>query len=156
MPFSEAVLVVDHNLRNLCAHPYCNHLRGCPNYGKRDTCPPKAPYIEEFLDLTKPTFIIWNVFDLIPHLEKMGRLHPNWTDRQKRCCLYWQTRARSRLRDWIDVFQYQYPGLCVTTCPEAMGVNVSETMSKIGEKLQWPPETKTYQVAIAGSSPLSS
>jgi hypothetical protein len=38
----------------------------------------------------------------------------------------------------------------VTACPEAMGVVVTETMANVGIKLEWPPKTVTYQVALAG------
>ena len=39
----------------------------------------------------------------------------------------------------------------VLYCPEAMGVNVTETMKNVGIILEWPPETVTYQIVIAGS-----
>lgn len=32
----------------------------------------------------------------------------------------------------------------------AMGVNVTETIEKIGIKLEWPPVDTTYQIALAG------
>lgn len=151
MPFAEVKLTIDYNVRNLCTHPYCDHPSGCPNYGKRGSCPPHAPHVEKIFDLSKPVYVIWNVFDFKAHLAKMERLHPDWSDRQKRCCLYWQGSARKVLRWEIEAFQAAHPGLYVTTCPEAMGVNVTETMWSIGQMLQWPPSTKAYQVAIAGT-----
>jgi predicted metal-binding protein len=36
------------------------------------------------------------------------------------------------------------------TCPEAMGVNVTKTMSNAGIILEWPPENIAYKIAIAG------
>ena len=40
----------------------------------------------------------------------------------------------------------------ILTTPEACGVNITETMKKIGVNLEWPPRSVTYQVAIAGQT----
>lgn len=151
MSFAQVELSVDYDVRHLCQQSYPGHPHGCPNYGKRCTCPPQAPYVRQFFDVKKPTYVIWSVFDLKSHLRRMEELHPDWSDRQKRCCLYWQPKARKVLRREIELFQEEHPGLFVSTCPEAMGVNVTGTMWSIGHMLQWPPRTKTYQVAIAGT-----
>jgi len=34
--------------------------------------------------------------------------------------------------------------------PEAMGVNVTETMKRVGIELEWPPVNVAYQIALAG------
>lgn len=151
MPFAEVQLKIDYQVRNLCCHSYPNHPNGCPNYGKRKTCPPHMGYVDKTLDLSKPVYIIWSIFDFKAHVAKMMLTHPDWTERQVKCCLYWQPRARKVLEQEIDAFHAQYPETTVFRCPEAMGVNVTETMWSIGQMLQWPPSTKTYQVAIAGA-----
>lgn len=151
MPFSQVKLSIDYQVKNLCAQAYPGHPKGCPNFGKRWTCPPKAPKVEHVFDFSKPIFVIWNTYDLKAHLEKMEQLHPEWSDKQKNCCLYWQGSARKALRREITDFCSKYPDLFVTTCPEAMGVNVTGTMCTIGHFLQWPPKTMTYQVAVAGT-----
>ncbi len=154
--FAEVTLVVDKSVRGLCCRPYPGHPKGCPNFGEKLGCPPQCPLVDQVFDLSKPVWFIWNVFDMKSHLCKMEIWHPGWSDRQKRCCLYWQGGARSKLRDWIDVFIYNHPGLYVSTCPEAMGVNVTGTMwTSLGKGLQWPPRTVAYQVAIAGTRLLS-
>ncbi len=38
--------------------------------------------------------------------------------------------------DWVDI---DSPGLVVVECPEACGVNVHETMLRVGVELEWPP-----------------
>lgn len=151
MPFAKVELVVDPTVRNLCYRPYPNHSHGCPNYGKKKGCPPNCAKVTEVLDLSKPTWVIWNVFDFKTHLEKMERLHPDWSDRQKACCLYWQGGARKALKMEIVLFVAQNYPVKVVTCPEAMGVNVTATMRSVGQELEWPPKTKAYQVAIAGT-----
>ena len=154
MSFSKAQRVIDLSVRNLCYHPYPNHLHGCPNYGKKKGCPPNCAKITEVLDLSKPTWVIWNVFDFGAHVRRMALAHPDWSDRQKACCLYWQPVARRALKFEIMLFVAQKYPVRVMDNPEAMGVNVTETMRLIGQELEWPPKTKTYQVAIAGTRSL--
>ena len=55
-----------------------------------------------------------------------------------------------QLRKQINVFSENHPTLHIVYCPEACGINVTETMRLVGEILEWPPQTKTYQIVIAG------
>jgi len=148
--------VVDPRVRTLCARPYVGHPKGCPNIGQRDICPPRARLLPELLDLAQPVFAVWSSFDLGAHVERMRAAHPGWSDRQLRCCLYWQSGARKVLREKIRDFLFcssvrDQPGLIVLTCPEACGVNVTATMASVGIVLQWPPQTLVYQVALVGA-----
>jgi hypothetical protein len=149
--------ILDYYIRKLCNHPYPGHSHGCPNYGERSTCPPKALLFHEIIDLDQPIYAIWNVFDLGSHIQRMKTLHPEWSKRQLECCLYWQSRARKELdKKVIELIEHiiyaggHWRDYRLIKCPEACGVNVTETMRNIGEELEWPPRIKTYQVAIAG------
>lgn len=141
--------VIDKEVRNLCFKAYPNHPKGCPNFNKRTNCPPKAPLWEDICDLGLATWLMWTKFDLGSHRERMKTKHPNWSRRQLDCCLYWQNTARKPLKNFIKT-KWLMPGFFKTTCPEAMGINVTETMGQIGIKLEWPPEKWTYQVAMGG------
>jgi len=142
--------VIDYSVRKLCAKPYPRHPKGCPNFNKRDTCPPKALYYDKVYDLTKPVYAIFNVFNFKEHVDKMKLKHPTWSDAQLKCVLYWQGSARKKLKEYIVEFIKQNKRFKVETCPEAMGVNITETMESVGIVLEWPPENLTYQVALAG------
>ncbi len=144
-------LVVDHTVRGLCARPYEGHRRGCPNFGRCGRCPPQAPLVERVLDLTEPVWVAWSTFDLGSHVRRMRERHPNWSDRQLACCLYWQPKARTVLRSVVGDFLESHPGLHVLWTPEACGVDVTATMAQIGERLEWPPVNVTYQVVVAGT-----
>lgn len=148
--YIKVVPVIDYSVRNFCTRPYPGHPRGCPNYGKRSACPPQAPYFEQVFDLNKPIYAICNVFHLRKHVELMRARHPNWTDRQLRCCLYWQPKARKQLAGEIERFKFHHPSYKVVTVPEALGVNITETMKRLGVDLEWPPQEVAYQVALAG------
>lgn len=145
-------LICGYTIRHLCATPYEGHPFGCPNYGKRKTCPPEAPYIDKIMDLNGPMFVIWNEFDLASHVSKMKTAHPDWKDRQLYCCLYWQGTARKQLEQEIQRFCNEHrEDFAILRCPEATGVCVTETMKLIGVTLEWPPINKAFQVAIAGT-----
>ncbi len=142
-----------HNIhvRGLCKKPYPNHPKGCPNYHKKLGCPPQALLLYDVIDPAEPVWAVFNIFDFGAHVVKMKERHPGWSDRQAACCLYWQGTARKQLRLKIEAFLADKPGLVAITCPEACGVDVTATMEKIGEQLEWPPEMKTYQVALIGT-----
>ncbi len=78
----------------LCRKPYPLHPHGCPNYNKKDGCPPNSPMLGEILSEWEVVYAIFNRFDFGVHVQKMRDKHPNWSERQCRCCLYWQGRAR--------------------------------------------------------------
>lgn len=166
--------VIDHTVRKLCCSPYPGHDKGknigCPNFNKREGCPPKAPLFDKVFNLNEPVYAVYNLFDLNAHVHKMKAAHPNWSEAQLRCCLLWQGRARKQLAknvaDFImahplyDVSMAHYRGIekdlgplygkIIAASPEAMGVNVTETLASAGISLEWPPTKVAYQVALAG------
>jgi len=155
MSYAECDLVIDLDVRDLCKWPYYNHPKGCPNYGKKKGCPPTSRLITDLLDLNKPVFAIWNCFDFAGHCKQMRQKHPDWSKRQIECCLYWQPKARKQLHFEIKKFFADNKGFAIINNPESVGINVTQTMAEIGIELEWPPETKTYQVALVGKPLMS-
>jgi predicted metal-binding protein len=141
---------IDYQVRGLCVKPYPLHPKGCPNVGKCDRCPPKAPLFHEAFDLTQPVYAVVNEFDLAAHVERMKAANPQWTDRQLYCVLYWQGTARKQLKAKIEAALSSFHGYEATWCPEGMGVNVTETLAAIGIELEWPPKRIVRQVALLG------
>jgi len=121
---------------NWCRLPYPGHLKGCPNYGKTTKCPPQAPTVEEFFDLSKPLYIVHSEFNVLIHMCKMKQQHPQWSDRQCRCVLYWQPKSRKQLKERIKIAHAYLGTNTDTSCPEAMGVNVYATARVSGLKLE--------------------
>lgn len=146
--------VIDYAMRARCGLPYPNHPKGCPNLNdpNHPWCPPRAPRIEHAFDLSRPIWAIWNAHPFGEHVARMRALHPDWSQRQVECCLYWQGTARKQLRERVNVFLRHHPGL-VAYSPEALGVNVTATMRQLGIELEWPPVNLTYQIVFAGSKP---
>ena len=143
--------VIQPSVRGLCIKPYPLHKKGCPNFNKRFSCPPRAGLLTEFLDFTKPIYCIYNAYDIGKHVEKMKLKHPTWSERQLYNCLYWQGTARKQLRQRVKAFLKENVGLYPSYCPEAGGINITETMKQIGVTLEWPPKHFAYQVALVGS-----
>lgn len=135
----------------LCVQEYYNHKKGCPNFGKKKGCPPSMPPFNEVYDLSKSVYAIYTVFDFKGHVDRMREKHPDWSQRQLECCLYWQGTARRGLEVEIERFKTDiFQSYVITQCPEGMGVLVTNTMRKIGVHLEWPPKNFTYQIAFAG------
>jgi len=144
--------VIDPSVRAHCLLPYPQHPKGCPNAGKSERCPPKAPLFEEIFDLERPVYALINEFDLGGHMRRMAAKHTGWSDRQLRCVLYWQNTARKQLQEKLErVLSDRRYGQCIATwCPEGMGVDVTATLAAVGIHLEWPPMQIARQVALIG------
>ncbi len=142
--------IIDRRVRGYCKLPYPGHPKGCPNYNRRDICPPRAPLLDKLIDMAKPVFCIINKFDLKAHAEIMKKRHPNWSEKQVYCCLYWQGRARKQLRLKVNDFLLDHPGYIALYCPEGSGVDLVETVSQVGLEFEWPAREYAYQVAMVG------
>jgi hypothetical protein len=158
--------VCDPKVRALCVRPYPGHPKGCPNFNYKKGCPPTAFRAWEIFNFDMPSFFIVNRFDFGEHVEKMRRAHPDWSKRQIECCLYWQSSARKQLTAEIERFEGLYTHAAdaalgkkrdactpmryqIERCPEAMGINVTESMKQVGIELEWPPKRWAYQIALA-------
>ena len=58
----QVVPVIEYSVRSLCSKEYPNHPHGCPNFGKRDTCPPKALFWDKVVD--HPSLALLFITDL--------------------------------------------------------------------------------------------
>lgn len=143
-------LFIDYRAREWCKLPYPGHPNGCPNYGKKDDCPPKCKKIEEVFNLELPHWLSIVEFNLGEWANRMKEKHPKWTDKQCRCCLYWQGSVRKELRQSCDFFTGLYWGTIYTLCPEAMGLNVIKTLKRRGFKIRAKPKDIVYKVALIG------
>jgi len=144
---------LDNRVGKWCQCPYPGHPKGCPNYGKKSHkhCPPHAPNVAQFIDLSKPHWFIINKFNLEKHIENMRLKHPSWSERRLRCVLYWQTHVRRLLRDEIKAFQQSHPNTVYTLLPEGMGVNVISTALKNGIDLEVKPKKIVTKIALIGA-----
>jgi predicted metal-binding protein len=155
---SRVTVKLDPSVRDLCRRPYPGHSRGCPNAGKKFGCPPAAPPLGELLDLSRKVYAVWVDFDLAAHRRRMLAKHPDWSDRQANCCLYWQRTADGQLADHIldllrnGLRQIIPPPIKTVFCPEACGVDMTATMLTAGIALEWPPVETVRKIKLIGTS----
>mgnify|MGYP006303642661 CR=1 FL=1 len=128
-------LILSGKTGSWCTLPYPGHPKGCPNYGKKPSCPPNAPPVRERFDLARPLYLVHSGFDLAAHAAAMKEKHSGWSDRQCRCLLYWQPKSRKQLRERVLRAAAITGAREMTDCPEAMGVNVFATAAVSGLKL---------------------
>lgn len=129
-------LIVSEKTGEWCKIPYPNHPKGCPKYGNDKACPPHAPKLDEFFDLSKPLYFVHSEFNLKAHVERMKQKYKLWSDRQCRCVLYWQGTSRKQLRERAEEAAWSLGTNAITACPEGMGVNVYATARVSGLCLQ--------------------
>lgn len=136
-------LVISVQTDEWCKLPYPNHPRGCPNFGKKATCPPQAPWLDNYFDTARPMYLVHSEFDLDGHVEAMKNKHPQWSERQCRCLLYWQPRSRKQMMMRAHGAMLFLGCNAVSACPEAMGLNVFATAAIAGLKLDRTRNIKT-------------
>ncbi|MBU7016320.1 MAG: hypothetical protein HXS44_02330 [Theionarchaea archaeon] len=138
-------LKIDHNVRDLCRKPYPGHPKGCPNYGKKKECPPQAPLLEDFIDISQPHYFV--VLKCI----RNGRF-PNQesTLEEAQFHSYWSDTLEKILCKYIQEFQKDHPGTVFTYHPSAVGVDVLETARNVGIPLQENPEKVFHKIVLIG------
>ena len=144
-------IVYDERARNgiWCKIPYPDHPKGCPNFPH---CPEKYRDFKDYMGYK--WYAVIEEFDLATHVEKMKEKHPNWTKRQCRNLLYWQNGVRKRLREKAYRNYHPLQGDVLLEIPEACGVNVFETMSKVGVIFQRSEPNYVIKVMLIGKSVL--
>lgn len=141
-------IVLDDRARGAwCKLPYPGHPKGCPNF---PDCIKERSSFEKITsyDYTK-WFAVIEEFDLKAHAKKMKDKHPNWSERQCRCLLYWQGGVRKRLFEKAHKVVRPFSNDIILNIPEAHGINIFETMEKVGVKISRKPD-KVIKVMLIG------
>ena len=117
--------------RSMCIRPYHNHPKGCPNFGKKEGCPPNVPMFDQVYDLTKPIYLIINEFNLLEHVENMKKIHPDWSSYQLYNSRYWQGKSISINKKVSYAWLNEHPNLVLTNWVENMGVDLIQTLKEV-------------------------
>lgn len=130
-----------------CRLPYPKHADGCPNFGKKDSCPPSMPY---FLDVYEEKVLVAYLrFDFKSYLSWRQGIHPDWGIREIRNPRHFQNHLDAALRNGIKNLGQDYLNEREAVfSPEAMAVNMHLTCQKAGINLEWPPQEVMYRVAF--------
>lgn len=142
------LIVYSEKIQKLCLRKSKSFPKGCPNYGKKQGCPPTV-LIDKVLDLNKEIYVIWTNFKIGEFANRIKEKHPDWTEKQCYCCRYWQPGARKIHREELEKYKKQYGFEKIISCPEGNGVQVSGLMARLGIKLEWPPRKITRIISLA-------
>ena len=112
------------SIQGLCTRPYYAHSKGCPNYRKKNGCPPNQPLIDKVLDFNKDLFLIYTEFNIRKHAKRMRKMHPEWTERQIYNCRLWQPTARKMQRQEEERARKEHNLTDIIGSPEAHGVKL--------------------------------
>ena len=142
-------VICDPRARNgvWCTAPYPGHPKGCPNFPKGCT----RSFDFESERNRRQWYAVVEEFDLIQHAAEMKKKHPDWSDRQCRNPLYWQGGVRKRLREKayrLDPKLHEW-GHMYMPITEAHGVNLFETMARVGIILERKPKI-VRKIALIG------
>ena len=157
-------VIVDRKFQGLCCSPFYGHPRGCPNFGKKEGCPPQKFLENELLDFSRELFVVYTRFNLSHFAEKMWEKHPDWRAHPRQLCnpRQWQPHTRMLHRQDKAEFLELYPSMHVDSSPEARGVNLTQVMNSVGIELDWnwPPKSViakdfsapayVYTISLAG------
>ena len=145
---------INYACRGYCKLPYRGHKNGCPNFGKHNECPPKVKLFKDVFDTSKDLHFIIEEFNLNEHIEKMKQKHPKWSIYQLKNLLYWQNGVRHNLYMKVLKFiadQGNTNGMMYyTLLPEAMGIDVFKTCSKLNIPIEKQPTNKIFKIALVG------
>lgn len=144
--------------RKWCQLPYPDHPQGCPNYGKKALCPPVAPYMKERLKRYSFFELNWVEFDWQGYKQWRKSQHPEWTERQASCCLYFQGSLKSMLLKQIEKKRGVFvlgcgSGFAGTQSMESAGIYVFQTLWNNGIEIEVKPKTKIILVCLCCANP---
>ena len=153
-----------------CQLPYPNHPKGCPNYYKNPNCPPSAKFMKKILSDYLHFYLIYAKFDLKIQKERMLLLHPNWSNRQANCLLYWQNSVKKELKNYIKKIYIMNKNfdLFLLSCGsgfnsndynqgkvysmEAAGIDVFKTLKNNNISFEIKPKNKVLLITLLCSN----
>jgi len=122
-----------------CAKQSKRYPHGCPNFPE---CPTKHP---DFITLQGyKWYAVTEEFDIEGWEKSQAEKHEgeNWSRRQLRNPRHWQKVVMKRLRSKAQANSNRLLGDIILEIPEACGVDVVRTMSKVGVKFEWGEQAK--------------
>lgn len=147
-------------IEDLCYRSYPRHPKGCPNIDKCEWL--NIPTFGTILEYGRYThfYLIYAKFDFKQYKKLREKEHPNWTENQIKCVLYWQKSVIRLLKNYLnnlnlkdsyvlgcgsgfDVLHQKRVGSMENSC-----INVFSTMKLNGIKMEVKPENVIYLVCL--------
>ncbi len=157
---SEDIRWVSRELRDKwCRKPYAGYPNGCPNYGKRDSCPPKAACARKLVETYQHFYLVYAWFRIAEFAVRRQARFPKWTTKQLRNPRHWQAQLKRMLREYIANLGIGILGLHSVVLGTGSGfwgapsmegacINVFPTLRKAGIAHQVNPSSHITLVAL--------
>ena len=129
----------------MCLKPYYRHPKGCPNFHIKKGCPPEVLNISQQYDTEHLNMILLR-FPFEQYISAKSQIHPQWPLRQLANPRHWQGHLRSTLYRYWDTIKDEYPSSTLITGPEAMGINVQNTLECMDIHMEWYKENEKGEV----------
>lgn len=134
------VPLVLHDMRTvnyLCTKEYPKHKKGCPNFNRKQGCPPNILHISQQYDLESINMLLVR-FPFLYYTDLKQQDHPDWSLRELSNQRHWQNHLKGTLNKYWKNIKKEYPEYKLIRNPEGQGVNVEETLKELNIELQWP------------------
>jgi len=96
-------------------------------------------------------FAVYISFDVKGYIEKLRTQHPHWSEEELQDWNLWNRETKEMLAAEIMAFLARHQEYTVVECPEAMGINITETAALAGIPLEWQePIATIHRIALAG------
>jgi len=128
-------------IKSWCRLPYRNY-KGCRN---AKDCSYFRNDLQEVLREHKRLYLVWCDWNLEEYAIRMKKKHPEWSDRNCRNLLRWQSSLKSTLRKFIES---RMMGCTPYWNAEGGGVNFYRTMPKFGVPLELPRDLKKVRLIV--------
>ena len=132
-----------------CAKPSKDYINGCPNF--KGFCKKNGKSLN-FSELERQKgpfkwYAVVEEFNIAAWEASQSEKHKgeNWTRKQLRNPRHWQKGVENRLRDAALKYINYLMGDVLLYIPEAHGVNVIETMVKVGVTFEWGLNAKVFK-----------
>ena len=123
-------------VNQLCTQQYYKHKKGCPNFNRKNGCPPTIYHISQEYDLSS-IHLLYVKFPFLDYISKKGEIHSDWNLRQLANQRHWQGHLRSSLDMYWGSIRKDYPYYRKISNPEGQGVNVEDTLKQYDIQLDW-------------------
>ena len=133
------VPLVLHDMKSvnyLCTQQYHKHKKGCPNFNRKQGCPPHIQHLSQQYDLESINMLLLK-FPFRYYISLKQQDHPDWSLRQLSNQRHWQKHLKANLNEYWNNTKEEYPGYKVIENPEGQGVNVEETLKLLNIDLDW-------------------
>lgn len=137
--------------RSMCIRPYKNHKNGCPNFGRLLACPPNIPCMYDEIFDVSDVYAVVTKFDLNSYFAKRIEKRPDLPLGQIKNLRVWQSIAIKENDLALHDFYLENKNLCnyvSTRMLECMGVDVVNTMKKVGVNLKFPVDDYAFRVSF--------